>query len=53
MEDKQLIACAIEMNDLLMKHKKVEHQLSCIGMYKKNNDFSLHNKHLSNKNTCI
>lgn len=40
MEDKQLIVCAIEMNDLLMKHKKVEQQLSCIGMYKKNNDFS-------------
>lgn len=40
MEDKQLIVCAIEMNDLLMKHKKVEQQLSCIGMYKTNNDFS-------------
>lgn len=38
-EDKQLIACAIEMNDLLIKHKKLEQQLSCIGLYNKN-DFA-------------
>lgn len=39
MEDKQLIACATEMNDLLIKHKKVEQQLSSIGLYHKQNDF--------------